>query len=144
MNEPSVARPWLATTPAGVIAAVEKLKHEDPEALFALLTRAAASGDWETFVPAFERASGVTGIKLLLAAPDGFPMRYAYENAGLPADLWPAFLAVLDVAARVADEAGDKLKAGKRLRDLVLARARDALPARDLSCKAKLAALLAE
>jgi hypothetical protein len=71
-------------------------------------------------------------------------MRYAYENAGLPADFWPAFLAVLDVAARVADEAGDKLKAAKRLRDLVLARALDAPSVRDLPCAAKLAALLAD
>ena len=123
MSDASVAKPWFAGTAAGVVAATDKLKQENPQALFVLLTRAAASGDWDVFLPAFERASGVKGLKLLLPAPNGLPMRYAYESAGLPVACWPVFIAVLEIVAAVTEEAGDKLKAGKRLREVVLERA---------------------
>ncbi|TAL00464.1 MAG: hypothetical protein EPO08_13540 [Rhodospirillaceae bacterium] len=143
MSDTGAAKPWLAGTAAGVVAAADKLKQENPVALFTLLTRAAASGDWEMFLPAFERASGVRGLKLLLPAPNGLPMRYAYESACLPAQYWPVFISVLEVAAAIAHEAGDKLKAGKRLRDLVLERAFAVEAVRDLPFAAELAQQLA-
>ena len=121
MNVP-VAKPWIHTTAAGVVAAAEKLKQENPRDLFLLLVRAAASGEWDTFIAAFEKVSRVKGIKLLLPAPDGFPMRYAYESAGLPVDHWPVFIGALEIAHAIGQEAGENLKSGKRLRDLVLER----------------------
>jgi hypothetical protein len=141
VNPPVVAKPWIASTAAGVMAAVERLKQESPEALFVLLTRAAAAGEWDTFVPALERVSGVKGIKLLLPAPDGFPMRYAYESAGMPAEYWPVFVAVLEVAARVAADAG-RQTAGKILQKLVFDRALNADSVRDLACLGRVTALL--
>ena len=143
MADPPVAKPWLATTAAGMIAAAEKLKHENPQALFALLTRAAAGGEWDVFVPVLERVSGVKGLKLLLPAPDGLPMRYVYECASLPDAYWPVFIAVLEIAAAVAVETGDKLKAGKRLREIVLERAFAVQDVRDLPFAAQLSKQLA-
>lgn len=116
------AKPWLQTSSAGVIAAVDKLKRENTLDLFLLLTRTAAGGEWDIFLPAFERVSEIKGIKLLLAAPDGFPMRYAYENARLPPDFWPVFIGVLESVRTVLAEAGGALPHGKPLRDAVLQR----------------------
>ena len=123
MSEQAVARPWLSTTAAGLGLAVDKLRKENPEGLLAFLLRAAASGEWETFIIAFERAARIRGLKLLLPAPDGFPMRYAYERAGLPLAEWPTFLNVLQTATAVTREHTGKVRDAKRLRDLVLERA---------------------
>ena len=122
MSGSGVARPWLSTTAAGMGLAVDKLRKENPEALLVLLLRAVAGCDWETFITAFERAGRVGGVKLLLPAPDGFPMRYAYERAGLPPAEWLTFLSVLQTATAVAAEHAGKIKDSKRLRDLVLER----------------------
>jgi len=119
----SVAKPWLAGTAAGIAAASDKLKHGDPEALLVLLARAAAGGEWDIFLPAFEHVSGIKGIKLLLPAPDGLPMRFAYEAAGLPPACWPIFISILETAMAIARETGDRARPGKTLRDLVLERA---------------------
>jgi hypothetical protein len=137
----AVAKPWFQYSAAGIIAAVERLKIENPHDLFLLLTRAAASGEWNIFLPAFEKVSRVKGIKLLLPAPDGFAMRYAYDSAGLPTAYWPVFIGVLEVARVLAEEGS--VKAGKDLRDRTLARVFALPTVRDLPIAAELARNLA-
>jgi hypothetical protein len=105
-----------------VIAAAEtpKLHETGGQSLLTVLCRAAASGDWDTFVSLLERASDVKGLKLLLAAPNGLPMRYAYEAAGLPQAGWPIFIAVVDAAVTIVRDTIPCPQAGKPLRDKVL------------------------
>jgi hypothetical protein len=139
----AVAKPWLQTTSAGVIAAAEKLKHENPQDLFLLLTRAAASADWDIFVPAFEQVSKIKGIKLLLPAPDGFAMRYAYECANLPPDGWPVFIGVLESVLAIKEERRGNIVNGKRLRELVVERTFAMPTVRELPFAGELLQLLA-
>jgi len=105
-----------------VVGAAEKSKfHETSNhGLLMVLCRAAAGGDWDNFVSVFERASGVKGLKLLLAAPTGLPMRYAYEASGLPPANWPIFIAIVEAAIAILRDSNPRPQAGKPLRDMVL------------------------
>jgi hypothetical protein len=59
-------------------------------------------------------------LKLLLAAPNGLPMRYAYEAAGLPQASWPIFIAVVDAAVTILRDTNPRPPAGRPMRDKVL------------------------
>ena len=92
-----------------------------------------ASGEWDIFLTSFEHVSGVKGIKLLFPPPNGLPLRYACESAGMPVDYWPVFIAVLEVAVAVDRELGDKAVARKRLRDVVMSRVMASPDVQDLA-----------
>jgi hypothetical protein len=113
------ARPWLATTRAGFAGAVDKLKRRDKHALFIVLTKAAASGDWASFNAAMAQATRVQDVGGQLAAGSTFALSLLYGSTGLPAALYPLFEAVVMTAWSACREV-EGLRPGRPLRILIL------------------------